>query len=99
VSQFVRPERSYDRLAFLNRGGEQRLRLLEHPSGMELERVFRCVLCRTDIAVGPCFEHIDPAGFVGAVCGCLDTEPLDSPEGLIEAAGRPGTAAEAAENV
>jgi hypothetical protein len=96
MSEFVRPERSFDRLGFLNPAGEDGKVKLFDPS---LERVFTCRGCRAQIAVGPSFEHIDPETFVGAVCGCLDTEPLDSPEGLIEAAGRPGTAADEAENV
>lgn len=96
-SKFVRPERSYDRLSFLNGTGD-RVKLLDHPSGMELERVFRCTGCGMDIAVGPCFEHIDPETYVGAECGCADVEPLGSPDEAVEAAGRPGTAADGAAN-
>lgn len=58
---------------------------------MEIERVLRCTVCGMDIAVGPCFEHIDPAGYVGVVCGCAQVELLPSPAGTVEGAGRPGT--------
>lgn len=61
---------------------------------LNLERVFRCNGCGMHIAVGPCFEHIDPETYVGAVCGCADVEPLESLTGAVEGAGRPGTAAE-----
>ncbi len=98
-SPFVRPETSHDRLAFLNPSGTgDRVKLLEHPN-MEIERVFTCVGCGMHIAVGPCFEHIDPASFLGVVCGCLVPEPLESPDGTAEAAGRRGTAADEAANV
>jgi hypothetical protein len=88
-SPFKRPESSYDRLAFLTAKGD-RVRLLDHPTGVELERVFRCTGCGMDIAVGPCFEHIDPASYVGVVCGCLTPEPFPGTPDTVEGAGRPG---------
>jgi hypothetical protein len=93
VSQFKRPESSYDRLAFLNAPKGDRVKLLEHPN-VEIERVFRCTSCGMDIAVGPCFEHIDPETFLGCVCGCATVEPLGSHAEGFDGAGRPGTAAD-----
>lgn len=85
-------------LAFLNPSGTgDRVKLLEHPN-MEIERVFRCTGCGMHIAVGPCFEHIDPESFLGCVCGCATPEPLESPDAAVEAAGRRGTAADEVAN-
>lgn len=94
-STFKRPESSYDRLSFLSPSGSgDRVKLLEHPN-MEIERVFTCVGCGMHIAVGPCFEHIDAATFLGVVCGCLDAEPLESLTGTVEAEGSAGKGQEA----
>jgi len=83
-------------LGFLNAKGD-RVKLLEHPN-MEIERVLRCTGCRMDIAVGPCFEHIDPATYVGVVCGCAEVELLPSPAGTVEGAGRLGPTPDEAKN-
>lgn len=96
-SAFRRPESSYDRLSFLRTSGD-RVRLLDHPMGVELERVFRCTSCGMDLAVGPCFEHIDPASYVGVECGCLTPDVLGDAEEAVEGAGRPGTATETVAN-
>ena len=94
-SPFVRPESSFDRLAFLVTDHEHEKIKLFDPS---LERVFRCTGCGMDIAVGPCFEHIDPESFLGAVCGCAVPEPLPWVGNADQAAGRAGTSADEVTN-
>jgi L-lactate utilization protein LutB len=97
VSAFeqMRPERSYDRLAFISPDVDQgRL----NSFGPNLERVFECTVCRRHIAVGPCFEHIDPETFVGAACGCLTVETLPGLDTDAEAAGNDGTSQETGRN-
>jgi hypothetical protein len=82
------PERALDRLAFISpdvKAGKVKL------FGPSLERVFRCRGCGMDIAVGPCFEHLDPRTFVGCVCGCIDPGVLAGTDEVSEGAGRAGT--------
>jgi hypothetical protein len=84
------PAKAHDRLGWLSRGSDDDggpIRLWP-----QVERVFECQGCRRHIAVGPCFEHIDPATFVGAVCGCLTVETLPGLDEATEGAGNDGNA-------
>ena len=64
------PVTAQDRLGFLNPTGERADRVVPFPG--DLERVFTCTGCGATIAVGPCWEDIDPESFVGISCGCFE---------------------------
>lgn len=91
------PVTARDRLGFLNPSGDSDRVKLFAPE-LDLERVIRCTGCGMDIAVGPCFEHIDPESFLGAVCGCETVEPLQCPTDAAGGAGSAGTGQDGAEN-
>jgi hypothetical protein len=89
------PAKAHDRLGWLSRGSEDAARIKLWPG---VERVFECTVCGRHIAVGPCFEHIDPETFVGAACGCLTVETLPGLDTEAEAAGNDGTSQETGGN-
>lgn len=43
-----------------------------HDQAGVLEAVIACTSCGAHIAVGPFFDHIDRATYVGVVCGCFE---------------------------
>lgn len=53
----------------------------------EVEKVVTCVGCGAHIAVPVC---VDPEGFVGVVCGCVDAGTLETLEATVEGEGTAG---------
>jgi hypothetical protein len=84
------PETAHDRLGWLTRPKGVVMLFPPHPEVGELERMFRCTGCGMDIAVGPCFEHVDPKTFLGVVCGCRTVETLPCSSEPFDGAGKAG---------